>query len=217
MDFLETHPEYSSSAHQTQWVNEKDGSFGQVYGQHARLDLELVDTFGEGAPWHTCSFLFRQALLELPEWFDHIISGDRAIFMIIASKGPIRVFPIIMSVYRRHADGMSTCEAVRNEKFYLERITLLNFFDQYLQGRCHKEIEQARAYHRREAVSQLVKQGDYRAASRQASILLSSSFKLRPDTGRLILIILRGCFPRLWQAALNFKVNIGLGSTLPRR
>jgi len=118
-----------------------------------------------------------------------------------------------MSVYRRHATGYSDKKEIV-DTFHLKRLELLDYFDEYLHGRYHAEIAHARALHRREVLGQLIEKADYQAASVQAIKLLRYSLpRYIRDIRQLLIFILRGSCPRLWQAALNLKSRLWRGAT----
>jgi glycosyltransferase involved in cell wall biosynthesis len=144
--FLESHPSYSASCHQTQLIN-ADGSLGKVYGAFNKMDLQVTDTIATRSPWHTSSFVFRRRCFKLPVWFCNVVSADMATFTIVASKGPIRAFPEVMSVYRKHPGGITETDYVTST-FYQKRIELMEYLDHYLAERFHDQIEAVKAHHR---------------------------------------------------------------------
>ena len=201
--FLESHPAYSGSCHQTRGVAAMDGTLSQLYGQFHKLDLELVDAIAVYAPWQTSSFVYRRSLMNIPDWYD--IGGDVALFIIIASQGLIRCFPEVMSVYRRHAGGLSASSELSDTRVR-RHIEMLDHFDEYLEGRCHNKIERVRAYYRRELLDKLIQEGDYPSASGQARKLLDYGLRhYLKDTRWMLSIIFRGNCPRLWQILRGLK------------
>ncbi len=146
VDFLDTHLNYSASAHQTKQLLE-DGTPGKIFGQFDKLDVGVVDTIAPLSPWHTTSFVCRREFFYLPDWISSIISVDMAIFTIVASRGPVRVFPEVMSVYRKHVGGI-TSDAKVIANFHQNRIELMEHLDDHLKYEYHDRFQEVIHSHR---------------------------------------------------------------------
>jgi glycosyltransferase involved in cell wall biosynthesis len=118
-----------------------NGKEGRVFGEYQKRMLTTVDTIARLSPLHTSSFMFRRSLLPdpIPDWYEKVVSGDMALFMIMASKGPLFSIPEIMSVYRKHA-GSITENPVLINGIHEHRITLLKYFDAYTDHEYHEII-----------------------------------------------------------------------------
>jgi len=71
-----------------------------------------------------------------------------ALFMILASKGPLISIPEVMSIYRKHPGGLTENSTVKNN-FHNHRIKLLKYFDQYTNGQYREKIDEIIHEHRR--------------------------------------------------------------------
>ena len=123
VDFLENYTDFSGCFHETQLVM-RDGKLGKVYGKNAKLIMTAEDTFASLSPFHSSSFIFRNDLGELPDWYSYVVSADMALFSICASYGPLGKIPKIMSVYRKLISGLTNTKAV-TDNYHKERVTLI--------------------------------------------------------------------------------------------
>ena len=65
-----------------------------------------IEDLAKGNFIHTPSVVFRNRLLELPEWFAESPIGDYVLHMLNARFGKIKYFPEAMGVYRVHDGGI---------------------------------------------------------------------------------------------------------------
>jgi glycosyltransferase involved in cell wall biosynthesis len=131
VDLLEANRSYSGSFHETQQLLE-DGTPGRLFGKNAPDLLTAEETFSTLSPFHTSSLLFRNALGALPDWLGQVVSGDMALFSIISSFGPLKKAPGTMSVYRKHAGGMTSLPMVV-DNYHEQRIELMNYLNAFHQ------------------------------------------------------------------------------------
>ena len=108
VDFLETHPEHSGTAHQsmviyTDEVNKKS----HLHDEHNITDIE-IDHLLNGRLFHTASFVFRSDIIKKHTLPADITSVDRALFFLVAACGKIYYSNEFMCCYRKHAGGMSS-------------------------------------------------------------------------------------------------------------
>lgn len=143
-DFLEENSEYAGSFHET---IVKGDSNGRIYGKYPQDYLTVVDTLSSFSPWHTSSFMFRKIYLELPEWFHQIVSGDMALFAIVAKNGKIKSHKEVMSVYRKHSEGITNTQIVMNS-FHEKRIELMGFLNEFLDHQFDDKINEVINIHR---------------------------------------------------------------------
>lgn len=157
VDFLEANPEYAGSFHETQVIFD-DGSLGKIYGRDAALTMHPEATIATGSPFHTSSFVFKRNVLQIPEWFYTVVSGDMALFSIMSASGLLRKIPEIMSVYRKHAQGLTNSPAVINN-FHKDRIKLINHLDGFHHYKYHMKAKRVIDFHQSE-LSNAVHSGD---------------------------------------------------------
>jgi glycosyltransferase involved in cell wall biosynthesis len=113
VDFLDANPEFSMCAHEV-IVRYEDRSKGDASFKELSRDVFFIEDVIEERLFVTNSLLFRKRyILGLPEWFEKVISADRALLILIASKGKIKYFNEVMGVYRKHSGGISSYGDVR--------------------------------------------------------------------------------------------------------
>lgn len=149
VDFLEANPTYAGCFHYTQQVFTKHpDKQGRIYGKHGnQLDFTAEDTIATLSPWHTSSFIFRNEAFEKPDWLYNVVSGDMALFSIVAKSGNIKCIPEIMSVYQKHDGGVTKTVAHINENYHKNRITLIKYLDEFHNFKYHKKAQEVITYH----------------------------------------------------------------------
>ena len=119
VDFLETHPDYEICAHETMIKSENGDAqsvpFSQIdvnifLDRSNRTDYQFEDTL-TGNIFHISSMMYRNFDIQLPDWTAQISAFDMMFYMLVAQKGLIHVLPDPMSVYRNHADSLTTLGA----------------------------------------------------------------------------------------------------------
>ena len=147
VDFLEGNKEYTGCFHYTQTIKE-NGESGRMYGQNSnKVDFNAEDTFSTLALFHTSSFVFLRSALELPIWLSKVVSGDMALFSIIASKGKLRCLPEIMSVYRKHEGGITNTPNIL-DNYHSQRIELMGYLNEFHNYKYQKAADTVIEYHR---------------------------------------------------------------------
>lgn len=118
VDFLEANKEYSSCAHTSDSIymlkngnsiqNEITTSFVQKNKIDFDKDVSVFELFSS-YPFQTATFMMRRYEFEKKKtWFNTLKQGDINLFIILGSLGKIRKFKEAMSVYRIHANGISS-------------------------------------------------------------------------------------------------------------
>jgi len=149
VDFLEATPEYAACFHYTQqnFINNPD-KLGRIFGKHEnQLDYTAEDTIATLSPWHTSSFVFKTTAFVKPDWLYKVVSGDMALFSIVAKSGNIKCTPEIMSVYQKHDGGITQTKAHNHEDYHNNRIALIKHLDAYHNFKYHKKAEEVIAFH----------------------------------------------------------------------
>jgi glycosyltransferase involved in cell wall biosynthesis len=107
INFLEANSEFVGAAHQS-WVMYEDNQKKQhIFCQEVKQILYLRDLLA-GRVFHTASFVYRAKITNDNEMPLNITSGDRALFLLCATYGPIKYFNEPMCVYRKSAIGISS-------------------------------------------------------------------------------------------------------------
>jgi glycosyltransferase involved in cell wall biosynthesis len=148
VEFLEANPDFSGAFHLTQQI-QFDGQPGRRFGEQAPDVMTTADTFSTVSPFHTSSIVFRNGVKQWPEWIGNIVSGDMAMFSIISSLGPLKKFPEIMSVYRKHPGGI-TSSALVIDNFHQKRIELMHYLNEFHQFKFDARARQVIQSHERE-------------------------------------------------------------------
>lgn len=134
VDFLDKNKKYSGCFHET-YDLKVNSDFSEneqlVWRKTLKKQLTIEDLFlNKYCLFHTSSFVFKNNLFVLPDWFSQISSGDLALFYIVAGHGPIGKVNGVMSVYRQHEGGISNTKE-HNENLVKNRTKLLELIDQY--------------------------------------------------------------------------------------
>lgn len=136
VDFLESNPDFSLSAHNSLTL----GHNGKmIYNPPLdRTVYTTTDIIGLNWSIMTASIMFRRSDLSIPEWFKKVKNGDYALQLILSTKGKINYIPEYMSVYRRHAGGLTA----NFPPFFSAKTIydLLKFFDKETNKKYHSDI-----------------------------------------------------------------------------
>ena len=147
MAFLEEHNEYVGCFHDT-LIADEDGSSPQLWREYAMVDYQLSDTISTESLCHTSAFVYRSsALLSLPPWFRGVISGDMAMFFLVAMRGALRRIPEVMSVYRKHAGGVTAKQSFLGLSYDARRMYMQLCFKRHLRGREDAKSREVIAHH----------------------------------------------------------------------
>lgn len=105
--FLDKNPEYVLSAHSVM-VKYQDSGFKEYeYFSTSNDSFSLRDVI-KSRLFATNSIVFRRnCFLDWPDWFEKVISTDKALLILLASKGRIKYHKEIMGIYRKHSEGIS--------------------------------------------------------------------------------------------------------------
>lgn len=105
VDILTAHPEWSCCSHDAMQLHDNEQTLQNYCSPDtpSLLPLEMILTY-DCLP--ACSLLFRRNYLNLPEWFDTILTGDWALIVLSAQHGPISYIPEVLGVYRLHNSGI---------------------------------------------------------------------------------------------------------------
>tara|TARA_R110002072_G_scaffold300390_1_gene477782 strand:- start:79674 stop:80507 length:834 start_codon:yes stop_codon:yes gene_type:complete len=146
VDFLEANRKYAGCFHNTDMIDESDPTSQlKPWRTFNKEVFTLRDTIAKTSLFHTSSFVFRTELLEIPDWFKKIQSGDMALFSIIASKGPLFRIDDAMSVYRKNEGGITSSISLIN--YHDKRKLLFKFLKSYCTNEVHSEIDIIIAHH----------------------------------------------------------------------
>lgn len=117
LNFLESHPSFSTCGHKVWAISEEDGSH---HGPIPRVEESIFNTeeLLEACYPHNCSLLFRNRLFtQLPDFFFNLTGHDWCITLLNSLHGDIKVLPEPMGVWRMRTDGLW---GGRNGVFHLQ-------------------------------------------------------------------------------------------------
>lgn len=107
VDFLEAHPEYSASFHNTWMVDTQ----GHKHGLFNKPDFHAIHDAREFirerwfVPIH--SAVLRREYVEFPEWYDTVMNDDYVVHLSVVRHGAYYYMPDVMVAYRRHEQNIS--------------------------------------------------------------------------------------------------------------
>jgi hypothetical protein len=105
VDFLETHDDFSGVATNSEIMYENSNKPKQLFKKHGEVILSLNDLLGS-RPFHTATFVFRKKAFQ-PDFPLNILSADRALYLLVASFGKIKLLSDVSAVYRKNEGGIS--------------------------------------------------------------------------------------------------------------
>lgn len=112
VDFLESHPDYSSCIHRVINYYEDKGTKSLSNGGQKEVN-DIVD-LSRGNFISNVSSLFRNDLFqELPEWFPSVAVYDYPLHMLNAQYGKLHFFKRPMAVYRKNSVGIWSCAGAK--------------------------------------------------------------------------------------------------------
>ena len=138
VDFLEANENYSMCGAVAQCIrqtSEKRSFFGDFI--RAKKSILKVEDFLLGYSVHTSTVVFRQKMLQIPDWFVHISNGDVCLFALIAEKGPVRFINDPVSVYRLNDNGIWSSASL--EKRYYAFKNTVNHLNKHFKGTYKKQ------------------------------------------------------------------------------
>jgi glycosyltransferase involved in cell wall biosynthesis len=146
VSLLEERPDLVMCAHEVDVL--ADGSLKKDSFEPGLYSAEYV--ISEGRVGHTASYVFRNVFKG--RWCDpsilklfgpDIVSGDRALQLILSTRGAILLMEGRMAVYRRHESGVTNSSAFQRSQA-LSTYTLLRRFDDFSQKSMRKHTKRAR-------------------------------------------------------------------------
>ncbi len=135
-DFLEKNKDASACFHNATIIFDDNSAPSYTMNPENQKDKILVTDFLlQKERWFmaTASVMFRRNLLpdRFPQWFMNCKSGDIPLYCMLADKGYIGYLPQNMSVYRKHAAGLSMTDIHHDAQFIQNRIFMYNSINKY--------------------------------------------------------------------------------------
>jgi hypothetical protein len=111
--------------------------------------VSIRETLSIVAPFHTSSFMFKRNAFICPSFYFNVVSGDMALFSIIAASGDVGNVPGEMSVYRKSESGITNSVELK-ANYHEKRIELMQCLDQFHEYKFSDKAAKVIAYHRRQ-------------------------------------------------------------------
>jgi glycosyltransferase involved in cell wall biosynthesis len=155
VDFLEGHPNYSMSLHNS-WILKRNKKREFILKNlHENKVFTTEEVICGQARIITHSLVFKKEYLNLPPWFNYVQQGDLALMLILSMVGPIYFFSDVMGVYRKHPTSLGALSsAVRTD---LYKRDLLSYFDLYTNFKYHSIITQRKQHYQKQLYYQYLK------------------------------------------------------------
>jgi len=134
-DFLESHPDYSLCSHNADILEYGELKKMPLIGKST---LTTDDIIMQDWGIMTASLMFRKDSFDIPSWYSQIKNGDYGLQLLVSLKGKTEILPDTMSVYRKHAGGISNTLKPLSQAAWV--IYLLYEFNGYTLGKYRKLI-----------------------------------------------------------------------------
>lgn len=128
IDFLEENKEFSACTHQSTVIYEHNELLKHEFEVVNTSVLNLRDLLN-GRKFHTASVVFKSEIIKTYLLPQNILSGDRALNLLLASFGPIFFLQETMCVYRKNDESISstvTCDEMKKDLNMISWITKIN-------------------------------------------------------------------------------------------
>jgi glycosyltransferase involved in cell wall biosynthesis len=131
VDFLEKNLSYSLCFHNAEVKFENSNKPSQLFNKSfLKNSFNLIDAI-ELKTWYvpTPSIMIRREMLEFPTWLNYVQQGDKALQLILATKGDFHYIDEVMCVYRKHPTsiGAQTPETLTK----VRQIQMYSYFNVY--------------------------------------------------------------------------------------
>ena len=142
VDFLETNPDFSLCFHNAILLWDDKSRQPDYF---CSKDQKLISTTEDVISSYfipTASMVLRTEYFhDFPDWFKDVYNGDWGTQLIFSTKGKIRYFDDLMSVYRKNAHGLSGSAGKKREYIKGKMIELLINFNEYTNYKFEKNIK----------------------------------------------------------------------------
>jgi glycosyltransferase involved in cell wall biosynthesis len=152
VDFLEAHPEVPLCFHNAFVIRQDIFHARYFFSSEMKSLLSFEEAYLLTIP--TASIVGRSAILNsMPEWRERIMHTDRLVRLWCAHHGPLGYLPDVMSVYRKHANGMTAQIGQSHQKWYENTVFLCEEFNKATNGQhaafMSKYLRWAKSYQQR--------------------------------------------------------------------
>jgi glycosyltransferase involved in cell wall biosynthesis len=149
VDFLENNPKFALCFHNAKVIFEGETGKPHYFNNADQKEVLHFDDLSDNWQIASASMVYKRSLLILPDWFSTIHNGDLAMQFLLIDRGPFKYIDNVMSVYRRHDQGISHTSntsqiknlnsilsllKVVNEHYNLKYETSIKRFEMHLQS-----------------------------------------------------------------------------------
>ena len=161
VDFLEANPDFSICFHDAIVLWDDKSKIPDYFVPKNQKEVSTTEDVIENWFIPTASMILRKDYIEeLPDWMKHVYNGDWAIQLILSTKGKIKYIDELMSVYRKNEGGMAGGPGKNTEFVNGKKAQLLDFFDDYTNGRFANAIEKRKQVLRKETKEYLLRKNN---------------------------------------------------------
>jgi glycosyltransferase involved in cell wall biosynthesis len=142
IDFLESNKCYTGVSSNVKVVYENSDKGSHLFKNNIKQDTFKLNDLLQGRFFHTATFVFRSSCFK-KDFPDFILSGDRALFMLVACFGDIKYIKDVTAVYRKNEGGIS-----RNvtSKQMMKDFNIANFIKKYNSNLDYHKLQAFIAY-----------------------------------------------------------------------
>ena len=144
-DFMEANPEYSACFHQAYIHHEEGDKEDETCGEIDNRDYTGLELYNDKYRPTTASFFFRSSVYDSIVYKnflkENLIFADIPLFLSCAHEGKVRGMSDIMSVYRKHASGLTNTfnsGSKRMLRFADDQLKLYKIFGDEYKNECVK-------------------------------------------------------------------------------
>lgn len=165
IDWLRKHQEYTGSFHETDQLDGREQFPWREFGQ--QLDFGQCDVIADLSLFHTSSFVFRRQYCDqIPLTMLTVQSFDMAWFAMVSSHGPFRRIPHMMSVYRKHGEGITERMEYQGLSLQLERYAMWKNLSPVIDPLNSLKLQQTIKHHRSSAANHISSIAELQTANR---------------------------------------------------
>lgn len=206
VDFLESNPDFSLCFHNAYEIDgqEEGLPYSKIFRHYEKDVFSLPDLFKS---WFipTASVVFRRsAVIDLPDWYSSAPVGDTPFFVLVASKGKLKLVEGIMSAYRHHPGGVT--KAI-NFLFWQRMVDMYRSIDEYFSGKYHRQIQMRRKDMWYFVTQESLKKSDFKGLRKATIELLKMCLKTKTIERKEIIVSAVAAFPNLYLAYKRFAIK----------
>ncbi len=137
VNFMDKNPEFSICHHNLAVIYEDLSPTHNFNPPEQKLNSTIEDLLEDKWFIGTASTLYRNHFLsgDFAPWHHLAASGDWALVLQIAARGPIHFIPETMGVYRKHQGGLSNVQTSANLYFLRNRKEMFENVNEWLGGK----------------------------------------------------------------------------------